>query len=103
VKHIFTQNLLLISACFRIGFSYLGYVADQDHECESLLVWWGPFGGGKNRTEKYTLKEEQRSHDAKLIDYDMLTVRDAWIFVHCRCPIGPLYVSPKEATNCVHC
>jgi hypothetical protein len=44
---------------------YLGYVADQHHECESLLVWWGPFGGGKNRTEKYTLKEEQRSHDAK--------------------------------------
>jgi hypothetical protein len=84
-------------------FIYLGYVADQHHECESLLVCWGPFGGGKNRTEKYTLKEEQLSQDAKLIDYDMLTVRDACISVLCRCLIGPLYVSSKEATNCLHC
>jgi hypothetical protein len=59
---------------------YLGYVADQHHECESLLVWWGPSEVLRTEPRSTLLKEEQRSQDAKLIDYDMLTVRHASLY-----------------------
>jgi hypothetical protein len=67
-RTIFMQKLFL-SSCCGMGFLYSpGYGVAQDHECECLLVWWGPFPSEVVTSElrSRVLKEEQESQFSRV-------------------------------------